>query len=82
MQWMMSPLQAQQIPNVWTVNYQTGIQSYCDSMTTGYCSAPPAPGLEWKQSNSPFSDHILVLRQLLQAKLNQPKLANESNCRS
>lgn len=81
LEWMMSPLKSQQIPNIWTLNYETGSQSYFNAMAYGRCSASIS-GSQWTQSNSPFSDHIMVLRQLLQAKLSQPRLATKNDCRS
>ncbi|KAL5603975.1 hypothetical protein FOVSG1_006725 [Fusarium oxysporum f. sp. vasinfectum] len=81
MQWMRSPLQTQRMPDIWTFRYQMGTQSYANTIAVGQRSTSIS-GLEWTQSNSPFSDHIQVLRQLLRGKLNQPMLTKNDSCRS
>ncbi|KND90510.1 hypothetical protein TOPH_04827 [Tolypocladium ophioglossoides CBS 100239] len=67
---MQSPLQFQQIPDIWTSEYQMGSRAYVDALVANQQSGFNN-GQEWIQSNSAFSDHILVLKQLLLNKLDQ-----------
>ena len=57
----------QQIPNIWTFEYQTGAQPYLDAITTTQESSIML-AKDWIHSNSPFSDHIQVLQSLLKDK--------------
>lgn len=63
-----SPLHPQ-IPNIWSFEYQMGVQPYLAAMTAAESSSL-IRGKEWNLSNSPFSDHILLLQHLLKSKLN------------
>lgn len=58
-----SPLQLQPVPRIWSFEYQMGHQSYTDALSA--CLGGFTHGLGWAQSNSPFSDHIQILKRLL-----------------
>ncbi|KAH6892545.1 pyridoxal phosphate-dependent transferase [Thelonectria olida] len=62
-------LDCQQIPNIWTHEYQMGLEPYRNAITATE-EVNRILGKEWPQSNSPFSDHIDVLQTLLKDKLN------------
>ncbi|OHF02932.1 hypothetical protein CORC01_01690 [Colletotrichum orchidophilum] len=62
-----SPLYAQ-IPNIWTFEYQTGIEPYLTAMAATQESSM-ALRKDMPISNSPFSDHIKLLQHLLKSKL-------------
>ncbi|KAL2670525.1 hypothetical protein Neosp_014313 [[Neocosmospora] mangrovei] len=62
-----SPLQLQQVPRIWSSEYQMGHQSYTDALSA--CPGGFTRGLGWAQSNSPLSDHIQILKQLLSTKV-------------
>ncbi|KAF7557131.1 hypothetical protein G7Z17_g880 [Cylindrodendrum hubeiense] len=57
----------QQIPNIWSFEYQMGLDPYMDAITASHHSSMML-GKEWIHSNSPFSDHIHVLQCLLKDK--------------
>lgn len=59
---------APQISNIWSFEYQMGTQTYDDSLTRCENSSRVL-GKYWTQTNSPFSDHIYILHDLLKAKL-------------
>ncbi|KIN05394.1 hypothetical protein OIDMADRAFT_51206 [Oidiodendron maius Zn] len=63
----------QQIPNTWMFQYQMGPQVYDDCLSANRQSSS-ALGQDWVDSNSPFSDHVRVLKGLLKSKLNQTAL--------
>ncbi|WQF80643.1 Putative basic-leucine zipper domain-containing protein [Colletotrichum destructivum] len=62
-----SPLYAQ-IPNIWSFEYQTGIEPYMTAMAATQESSTMLRK-DWALSNSPFSDHIQLLQRLLKDKL-------------
>ncbi|KAK2040413.1 hypothetical protein LZ31DRAFT_604152 [Colletotrichum somersetense] len=62
-----SPLYPQ-IPNVWSFEYQTGIEPYLTAMAATQESSTLLRK-NWTLSNSPFSDHIQLLQRLLKNKL-------------
>ncbi|KAJ0158424.1 hypothetical protein CTA2_11605 [Colletotrichum tanaceti] len=62
-----SPLYAQ-IPNIWSFEYQTGIEPYVTAMAATQESSTMLRK-DWAPSNSPFSDHIQLLQRLLKDKL-------------
>ncbi|WKT52615.1 hypothetical protein QSH57_003129 [Fusarium oxysporum f. sp. vasinfectum] len=62
-----TPLQMQQIPRIWNFDYQMGSQSYTDALVA--CPGGFTNRLGWVQSNSPFSDHIHMLKRLLSSKV-------------
>ncbi|KAI5460580.1 pyridoxal phosphate-dependent transferase [Mariannaea sp. PMI_226] len=64
---MADGLICQQIPNIWTFQYQMGLEPYMNAMAATQQSNITL-GREWGQSNSPFSDHIQVLQRLLKDK--------------
>ncbi|KAE8136790.1 hypothetical protein BDV38DRAFT_271883 [Aspergillus pseudotamarii] len=57
-----------ELPNIWSFEYQMGLQPYANAFS---CSQQFSVtlGKDWIESNSPFSDHIQVLQQLLKSKL-------------
>ncbi|CAM1504908.1 Fc.00g024990.m01.CDS01 [Cosmosporella sp. VM-42] len=57
-----------QIPNIWTFEYQMGPQPYIDAFSANQHTSVIL-GQDWTHSNSPFSDHIQVLQNLLRNKL-------------
>ena len=63
----------QQIPNTWMFQYQMGPQIYDDCLSANRQSSSVL-GQDWVDSNSPFSDHVRVLKSLLKSKLNQTAL--------
>lgn len=60
---------APQIPNIWSFEYQMGVQPYLSAIDATERSSLTL-GKEWTLSNSPFSDHIQLLQRLLKSKLN------------
>ncbi|KAK1522349.1 uncharacterized protein CCOS01_10061 [Colletotrichum costaricense] len=62
-----SPLYTQ-IPNIWSFEYQTGIEPYLTAMAASQESSM-AMRKDMPISNSPFSDHIKLLQHLLKSKL-------------
>ncbi|KAI9170582.1 hypothetical protein HJFPF1_00050 [Paramyrothecium foliicola] len=60
-----------QIPNIWSFEYQMGMQPYI-SATNATEESSLILGRDWTFSNSPFSDHILLLQRLLKNKLDVP----------
>ncbi|EXF77898.1 hypothetical protein CFIO01_04152 [Colletotrichum fioriniae PJ7] len=62
-----SPLYTQ-IPNIWSFEYQTGIEPYLTAMAASQESSM-ALRKDLPISNSPFSDHIKLLQHLLKSKL-------------
>ncbi|KXH59767.1 hypothetical protein CSAL01_06416 [Colletotrichum salicis] len=62
-----SPFYAQ-IPNIWSFEYQTGIEPYLTAMAATQESSM-ALRKDMPVSNSPFSDHIKLLQHLLKSKL-------------
>ncbi|KAH8424577.1 uncharacterized protein LDX57_002324 [Aspergillus melleus] len=59
---------AQQIPSLWSFEYQMGPDSYANALTRSQDSSI-ALGRGWTDSNSPFSDHIQVLQRLMNQKM-------------
>ncbi|KAK1967028.1 hypothetical protein LY78DRAFT_23798 [Colletotrichum sublineola] len=70
-----SPLYPQ-IPNIWSFEYQTGIEPYLTAMAATQESSTLLRK-NWTLSNSPFSDHILLLQRLLKNKLRASGFAPE-----
>ncbi|KAK5994847.1 hypothetical protein PT974_03233 [Cladobotryum mycophilum] len=69
----------QQIPNIWTFEYQMGTEPYNDALLRSQLHSLML-GKQWTATNSPFSDHIQVLRSLLQSKLKRlPQAATSWN---
>ncbi|KAI8657012.1 BZIP domain-containing protein [Fusarium sp. Ph1] len=66
-----SPLQLQQVPRIWSFEYQMGHQSYTDALSA--CLGGFTHGLGWAQSNSPLSDHIQILKRLLSTKVDMTR---------
>lgn len=58
---------AQQIPSLWSFEYQMGTEPYLDAFSRSQGS-DNILGRVWTESNSPFSDHIQVLQRLMTAK--------------
>ncbi|KAJ0330091.1 hypothetical protein COL922a_012631 [Colletotrichum nupharicola] len=57
-----------QIPNIWSFEYQTGVEPYQAAMAATQESSLVLRK-NWTLSNSPFSDHIQLLQRLLKRKL-------------
>ncbi|TDZ32395.1 hypothetical protein C8035_v012425 [Colletotrichum spinosum] len=57
-----------QIPNIWSFEYQTGVEPYVTAMEARQESSMILRK-DWAPSNSPFSDHIQLLQSLLKGKL-------------
>ncbi|KAJ4264259.1 hypothetical protein NW762_005453 [Fusarium torreyae] len=57
-----------QIPNIWNFDYQMGPQAYSDAISRSR-DANSMRSKPWLETNSPFSDHIDVLQQLLKSKM-------------
>ncbi|OHW99665.1 bZIP transcription factor [Colletotrichum incanum] len=70
-----SPL-CPQIPNIWSFEYQTGIEPYLTAMAATQESSMMLRK-DWALSNSPFSDHIQLLQRLLKNKLRASGFAPE-----
>jgi hypothetical protein len=61
-------LLAQQIPSIWSFEYQMGLDPYTAALSSSEDSRL-ALGKAWTESNSPFSDHIHVLQRLMKSKI-------------
>lgn len=59
---------AQQIPSIWSFEYQMGLDPYISAIASSEESSL-ALGKSWTESNSPFSDHIHVLQRLMKSKI-------------
>lgn len=57
-----------QIPNIWTFDYQMGSKTYLRALVAKANSQNTA-GWTWTESNSPISDHIDALLNLLKRKV-------------
>jgi hypothetical protein len=68
---------AQQIPSIWTFEYQMGPGPYADCLA-GSADSSVVLGRAWTESNSPFSDHIHVLQGLMRSKLDPTVLLSRS----
>ncbi|KAK7425913.1 hypothetical protein QQZ08_007627 [Neonectria magnoliae] len=66
----------QQIPNIWSFEYQMGLEPYMDAISASHLSSIML-GKEWIHSNSPFSDHIHVLQCLLKDKFSMMVFTNQ-----
>ncbi|KAJ5102611.1 hypothetical protein N7532_003140 [Penicillium argentinense] len=64
---------AQEIPSIWSFEYQMGQDPYTKALSSNQ-SSRMIMGKDWTETNSPFSDHIQILRQVLKGKveLNRP----------
>ncbi|KAJ4252848.1 hypothetical protein NW762_010754 [Fusarium torreyae] len=58
-----------QIPNIWSHEYQMGMQSYLTAINATEESSLVL-GKDYSFTNSPFSDHIQLLQRMLKNKLN------------
>ncbi|KAK7408494.1 hypothetical protein QQX98_009361 [Neonectria punicea] len=65
-----------QIPNIWSFEYQMGLEPYMDAISASHLSSMML-GKEWIHSNSPFSDHIHVLQCLLKDKFSMMGVSPE-----
>jgi methyl-accepting chemotaxis protein len=59
---------AQQIPSIWSFEYQMGLDPYTAALSSSEESSMTL-GKAWTESNSPFSDHIHVLQRLMKSKI-------------
>lgn len=59
---------AQQVPSIWSFEYQMGLDPYATAMAGSEVSNAII-GRGWQESNSPFSDHINVLQRLMKGKI-------------
>jgi hypothetical protein len=59
---------AQQLPSIWSFEYQMGPEPYANALS-GTEDSCIARGLNWIETNSPFSDHIQTLQRLLKGKV-------------
>lgn len=71
----------QQLPNIWSFEYQMGPQAYLSAVAAKEHSSLMI-GQSWTDTNSPFSDHIQVLQTLLKGKLDRMSLTPETAGRS
>lgn len=62
---------AQQIPSIWSFEYQMGQDTYSTAIMNSEESSLML-GKGWAESNSPFSDHISVLQRLMKSKIKLP----------
>jgi hypothetical protein len=58
-----------QIPNIWSHEYQMGMQPYLNAINAT-AESSLVLGKDYSFTNSPFSDHIQLLRRMLKDKLN------------
>ncbi|KAJ4127004.1 hypothetical protein NW768_008625 [Fusarium equiseti] len=58
-----------QIPNIWTHEYQMGIDPYLTAINAS-AESSMVLGKDYAFTNSPFSDHIQLLQKMLKNKLN------------
>ncbi|KAL2689000.1 hypothetical protein Neosp_003050 [[Neocosmospora] mangrovei] len=61
----------QQIPNIWSFEYQMGPDIYHDALHSSQ-TLSHSRGQLWIESNSPFSDHINFIQRELAAKTEAP----------
>jgi threonine aldolase len=59
-----------QIPNIWSHEYQMGLQPYTKALSES-SSSSLILGKPWIETNSPFSDHIFTLRDLMKTSIGQ-----------
>lgn len=64
---------AQEIPSIWSFEYQMGTDPYTRALSSNQ-SSRMIMDKDWTETNSPFSDHIQILRKTLKGKvdLNRP----------
>ncbi|KAF4445846.1 hypothetical protein F53441_10492 [Fusarium austroafricanum] len=67
-----------QIPNIWTHEYQMGMQPYLTAINATTESSMVL-GKDYSFTNSPFSDHIQLLQRMLKNKLNTLGFVPESH---
>ncbi|KAF5023027.1 hypothetical protein F66182_4911 [Fusarium sp. NRRL 66182] len=67
-----------QIPNIWSYEYQMGMQPYLNAVAATEESSMVL-GKDYSFTNSPFSDHIQVLQRMLKNKLNSFGFVPEGN---
>ncbi|RGP61661.1 bzip transcription [Fusarium longipes] len=58
-----------QIPNIWSHEYQMGMEPYLTAINAT-AETSMALGKDYAFTNSPFSDHIQLLQNMLKSKLN------------
>lgn len=58
----------QQIPSVWSLEYQMGVKPYANALARS-ADLRPLHGQSWLKTNSSFSDHVQVLQRLLKTKI-------------
>ncbi|KAE9570441.1 hypothetical protein CGMCC3_g13546 [Colletotrichum fructicola] len=63
----------QQIPNIWSFEYQMGPQVYNDALVSSQ-DLGHSRRQTWVESNSSFSDHIDFIQHELKARTEQPKV--------
>ncbi|VUC38176.1 unnamed protein product [Clonostachys rosea] len=71
------------MPEFWGLSHQMGPQAYANALELSLPSPSNAlVGLNWVESNSPFSDHIQLLKKLLKTKLKQPQRMDRAFCQT
>ncbi|KAF4946720.1 hypothetical protein FGADI_10924 [Fusarium gaditjirri] len=67
-----------QIPNIWSHEYQMGMQPYLAAISAT-AESSLVLGKDYSFTNSPFSDHIQLLQRMLKNKLNNLGFVPESH---
>jgi hypothetical protein len=71
------------MPEIWGLGHQMGSQAYANALELSLPSPSSAlVGLNCVESNSPFSDHIQLLKKLLKTKLKQPHRMDRAFCQT
>ncbi|KAK7210897.1 hypothetical protein V2G26_018075 [Clonostachys chloroleuca] len=71
------------MPEFWGLSHQVGPQAYANALELSLPSPSSAlVGLNCVESNSPFSDHIQLLKKLLKTKLKQPHRMDRAFCQT
>lgn len=65
-----------QIPHIWSHEYQMGLQPYMKALSHS-ASSSLILGKPWVETNSPFSDHISTLRDLMRTSIGQTEMQSE-----
>jgi threonine aldolase len=55
------------LPNIWTYQYQMGPTPYVDALGANEAIAEQLK-IDWTPSNSPFSEHVSALKNILREK--------------
>ena len=74
---LLQTLKAQQIPNIWSFEYQMGPGPYARCLAEN-ANSSVAPGRAWTEADSPFSDHIHVFLSLMRSKSDPTILLSKS----